>query len=92
MQSVSSPLSGAPQKRAVSFSPTVDSREEERALKKDKKKVTTLLLESDVAFVVDLRHAKNLLEQAKAIIDNRFSDDEALMSKYLLKMRILNRE
>jgi hypothetical protein len=35
MQSVSSPLSGVPQKRAVSFSPTVDSREEERALKKE---------------------------------------------------------
>ncbi len=67
---------------SVRFSPEVDAKEEQRAIRKDRQKVTTLLLQSDVAFVFDKSRALELLEQAKAIIDKRFSDDKSLISSY----------
>jgi hypothetical protein len=62
-------------KHTVSFSRDTNAKEEQRAIREDKKKVTTLLLESDVAFVVDKSHALRLLEEAKAIIDKRSFTD-----------------
>lgn len=72
----------SPHKRTVSFAPEVDAKAEEHAIREGKKKVNRLLLQSDVAFVIDKRHALTLLEEAKAIIDRRFSDDENLLASY----------
>lgn len=89
MLSVSPSLSQ--QNRSVSFSPEVDAKEEQRAIRKDRQKVMTLLLQSDVAFVIDKSRALELLEQAKAIIDERFSDDESLISNHLSRINHLKR-
>ena len=67
----------SPHKRTVSFAPEVDAKAEERAIREDKKKVNRLLLQSDVAFVIDKQHALSFLVEAKAIIDRRsFVDQE----------------
>jgi len=68
-------------KYTVSFSRDTDAKEEQRAIREDKKKVTTLLLESDVAFVFDKSHALKLLIEAKTIIYSRFSEDKDLRSR-----------
>jgi len=88
MLGISSPI---PQRR-VSFSPEVAVQTEKNALRDAKREVNKLLLQSDVAFVVDLSFSQKLLEQAKVIIDQKFPDDEALMAKYTPRINILRRE
>lgn len=92
MQALSLQLPSSPHKRVVSFAPEVDAKAEERAIRDDKKKVNRLLLQSDVAFVVDISFSLKLLEQAKAIIDQRFSKDDELIAKYTPRINILRRE
>ena len=92
MLSVSHQPAQPVQKKSISFAPEVNTKEEQRAIRKDKEKITRLFLQSDVAFDVDKSYALQLLEEVKFIIDKRFSDDESLMSKYSVKMSILNRE
>lgn len=70
------------QNRSVRFSSEVDAQAERRAIREDRKKVNKLLLQSDVAFRVDKAFSLRLLEEAKSIIDKRFSDDESLKSSY----------
>ena len=81
-----------PQKKhTVSFSRDTNAKEEQRAIREDKKKVTTLLLESDVAFVFYKSHALKLLIEAKEIIYRRFSDDKDLTSRCNSKENHLKR-
>lgn len=82
MLNVSQQPSQSAQRPSISFAPEVNTKEEQRAIRKDKEKVTKLLLQSDVAFVVDKSYALKLLEEAKVIIFNRFSNDKALIDSY----------
>ena len=81
------PTSHIPKRHSVSFAPDVEAKEELRAIQNDKKKVTRLFLQSDVAFVVDKSFALELLEEAKAIIDKRFSGNDVFQRNYLNRKR-----
>lgn len=68
-------------KKLVSFSPEVYPREEQRAIREDKKKMDTLILQCSVVFVYDKPFALKLFQEAKFIADKRLFTDEGTALK-----------